>query len=190
MSIIQKSQKALEYNKILTELANMAKTEQSKALCLNLTPFVRQDDIQRELQYTREAKNILDFARDIPIDKIENFTKLREKNEYFIEEELINIAKSMRTFRLIRNFLKENSLNIKSSYHVVDDLSTVALVEKGFGICLMPQLVMNDIPYDVECYPIVPKASRIIGIAAMNPEFMAPAVRSLYKHIVEKYKKV
>ena len=90
----------------------------------------------------------------------------------------------------IQNFLKKNSLSIKSSYHVVDDLSTVALVEKGFGICLMPQLVMNDIPYEVECYPVLPKASRIIGIAVMNPEFMAPAVRSLYKHIVEKYKKV
>ena len=73
---------------------------------------------------------------------------------------------------------------------MVDDLSTVALVEKGFGICLMPQLVMNDIPYEVECYPILPKAGRIIGIAVMNPEFMAPAVRSLYKHIVEKYKKI
>ena len=90
----------------------------------------------------------------------------------------------------IQNFLKENSLSIKSSYHVVDDLSTVALVEKGFGICLMPSLVMHDIPYDVECYPVYPKASRIIGIAAMNPEFMAPAVRSLYKHIIEKYKEI
>ena len=90
----------------------------------------------------------------------------------------------------IQNFLKENSLSIKSSYHVVDDLSTVALVEKGFGICLMPSLVMNDIPYDVDCYPIYPKASRIIGIAAMNTEFMAPAVRSLYKHIIDKYRKI
>ena len=27
-------------------------------------------------------------------------------------------------------------------------------------------------------------------IAAMNPEFMAPAVRTLYKHIVEKYKNI
>ena len=38
---------------------------------------------------------------------------------------------------------------MQSNYHVVDDLSTVALVEKGFGICLMPELVMRDIPYDV-----------------------------------------
>ena len=90
----------------------------------------------------------------------------------------------------IQNFLKENSLTIKSSYHVVDDLSTVALVEKGFGICLMPSLVMHDIPYQVDCYPVYPKASRIIGLAVMNPEFMAPAVRSLYKHIIDKYKKL
>ena len=108
MSIIQKSQKALEYDKILLELAGFAKTEQSKKLCLDLTPFVKREDIHRELTYTREAKELLDKARDIPIDRIENFSKLREKSEYFVEEELVDIAKSMRTARIIRNFLKEN----------------------------------------------------------------------------------
>lgn len=88
----------------------------------------------------------------------------------------------------IQNFLKENHLRIQSSYHVVDDLSTVRLVEKGFGICLMPELVMNDIPYEVETYPIRPDSCRIIGIAAMNPNFMAPAVRTMYNHILEKYR--
>jgi len=108
MSIIQKSQKALEYDKILAELSKFAKTEQSKRLCLDLTPFVRAEDIHEQLILTREAKDVLDLARDIPIDKIENFTKLREKSEYFIEEELVDIAKSMRTSRIVKNFLKEN----------------------------------------------------------------------------------
>lgn len=90
----------------------------------------------------------------------------------------------------IQNFLKENSLNIQSNYHVVDDLSTVALVAKGFGICLMPELVMRDIPYEVDCYPVDPAACRIIGLAALNSDFMAPAVRTMYNHIVEKYKKI
>ena len=90
----------------------------------------------------------------------------------------------------IQNFLKENSLRIQSNYHVVDDLSTVALVEKGFGICLMPELVMRDIPYEVDCYPVDPAACRIIGLAALNSDFMAPAVRTMYNHIVEKYKKI
>ncbi len=88
----------------------------------------------------------------------------------------------------IQNFLKENSLRIQSNYHVVDDLSTVALVEKGFGICLMPELVMRDIPYDVECYPVYPKTCRIIGLAALHPELMAPAVRMFYNHVLEHYK--
>ncbi len=90
----------------------------------------------------------------------------------------------------IQNFLKENSLRIKSNYHVVDDLSTIALVAKGFGICLMPELVMRDIPYEVDCYPVYPQTCRIIGIAALHPEFMAPAVRTLYNHILEKYKSI
>ena len=90
----------------------------------------------------------------------------------------------------IQNFLKENHLRIQSHYHVVDDLATVRLVEKGFGICLMPALVMRDIPYQVDVYPIEPDACRIIGIAAMNPNFMAPAVRTMYNHILENYRSV
>ena len=108
MSIVQKSQKALEYDKILAELANFAKTEQSKKLCLDLTPYVRTEDIQTQIIMTREAKDVLDLARDIPIEKIQNFKKLQERNEYFVEEELVDIAKTMRTSRLVRNFLKEN----------------------------------------------------------------------------------
>ncbi len=89
----------------------------------------------------------------------------------------------------IQNFLKNNSLNVQSNYHVVDDLSTIAMVANGFGICLMPEMVMKDIPYEVDCYQIKPDAYRIIGIATLNPEFMAPAVRTMYNHVLKNYKK-
>ena len=108
MSIIQKSQKALEFDKILLELAGFAKTEQSKLYCLELTPFMKAEDIHRELTLTREAKELIDNSRDIPIERVENFSKLKNKSEYFIEEELVDIAKSLRTARVVRNFLKEN----------------------------------------------------------------------------------
>lgn len=114
MSIIQTSQKALEYDKILKEVAGYTKTDQSKKLCLELTPFVKTDDILRELTYTREAKSVLDNAKDIPIEKIQKFSALKQKHEYFKEEELVDIAKSMRTFRLVKNFIKEN-LNYEAS---------------------------------------------------------------------------
>ena len=122
MNIVQKSQKALEYNKILAELAKYAKTEQSKRLCLDLTPFVKMNDIHHQLICTREAKQILDLARDIPIEHIENFSKLRQKNEYFVEEELINISKSIKTSRLIKNFLKENLAQDANLQYLANEL--------------------------------------------------------------------
>lgn len=87
----------------------------------------------------------------------------------------------------IQKFLKENNLNVESHYHVVDDLSTIAMVANGFGICLMPEMVMNDIPYEVDLYPLAEEAFRIIGLAALNREYMAPAARSLYQYAKERY---
>ena len=108
MTITQKSYKALEYDKILKVLSEFAKTEQSRRLCLDLTPFVKIKDIQSQIVMTREAKYIIDLGKDIPIENIPNYTKLREKNEYFSEDELVDIAKSIRTSRIVRNYLKEN----------------------------------------------------------------------------------
>ena len=124
MSIIQKSQKALEYDKILAELSKYAKTEQSKKLCLDLTPFVKAEDIHRQLVLTREAKDLLELSHDIPIEKIQNFSKLRGKSEYFVEEELVDIAKSMRVSRIIRNFLKDSLMYNSQLGILADNLYT------------------------------------------------------------------
>lgn len=138
-------------------------------------------------------------AKDIPIEPLYRDPlvcvipcgmKREGTEEYIGIEEMRNhqfVTQREGTDADIQNFLKENSLSIQSNYHVVDDLSTVALVEKGFGICLMPELVMHDIPYAVDIYPVRPDACRIIGIAAMNPSFMAPAARTMYNHILKQY---
>ena len=88
----------------------------------------------------------------------------------------------------IQNFMKEHDLNVTSNYHVVDDLSTVAMVAHGFGICLMPEMVMQDIPYEVDCFHLKEDAYRIIGLAALDFEPMAPAVRMFYEQVVKNYK--
>ena len=88
----------------------------------------------------------------------------------------------------IQNFMKEHDLNVTSNYHVVDDLSTVAMVAHGFGICLMPEMVMQDIPYEVDCFHLKEDAYRNIGLAALDFEAMAPAVRMFYEQVVKNYK--
>ena len=141
-------------------------------------------------------------AKDIPIEPLykdpllcvlPKGAKKSGTKEYMDIEEMRNhqfVTQRESTDAEIQNFLKENKLSIQSNYHVVDDLSTIKLVEKGFGICLMPELVMKDITYEVDTYKVKPDASRIIGIAAMNPNFMAPAVRTMYKHIIDNYRRL
>ena len=82
----------------------------------------------------------------------------------------------------IQNFMKEHDLNVTSNYHVV------AMVDHGFGICLMPEMVMQDIPYEVDCFHLKEDAYRIIGLAALDFEAMAPAVRMFYEQVVKNYK--
>ena len=116
---------------------------------------------------------------------------LREETETMSIEEMrdqVFVSQMETTDADIANFLKQNKLNVRSNYHVVDDLSTIAMVAAGFGICIMPELVMNDIPYSVDMYPTAPEAYRIIGISVLNPNFMAPAVKMLYNHVIENYK--
>lgn len=113
--------------------------------------------------------------------------------DYITSEEMKNlqfVTQRESTDADIQNFLKENGLDVHSSYHVVDDLSTISFVANGFGICIMPELVMNDIPYDVDTFKIKPEANRVIGLAAINTGLMAPAVRTMYNHIIGKYKRV
>lgn len=83
----------------------------------------------------------------------------------------------------IQNVFHKYHLHIKSSCHVVDDLSTVAMVAAGLGICVMPRLVMQNIPYEVDSYSFKPMEYRTIGICSQNAELMAPAVKSMYNHV-------
>jgi len=110
MDILEKSIKSLEYDKILENISGYAKTVQSKQLCLELKPL---DDIvliKRALQYTREAKFVLDIPNEIPIEYIADMTKIKANlnASYLSEEELIDVAKTLRTSRLIKKFLGDN----------------------------------------------------------------------------------
>lgn len=89
----------------------------------------------------------------------------------------------------IQMLFQKYQIAIRSSCHVVDDLSTIAMVAAGLGVCIMPKLVMRNIPYEVNTYSLKPSEQRIIGICSLNPELMAPAVKSMYKHIQKYFQK-
>ena len=110
MDIIEKSRKSLEFDKIAEKLSNYAKTKQSREICLRTLPFEDIIKIKNELKCTGEAKFILDMPSDIPIEFVADMEKIKQNisSTYLSEEELIDVAKTLRTSRRVKKFLYEN----------------------------------------------------------------------------------
>ena len=111
MDIKSSSLVTLEFDKIKNDLSKFAKFEQSKMLCLRLQPLSDVDKIKQQLEYTREAKKILDMAKDTPVEFIADMQNIKNNSavSYLSEEELVDVAKTMRSSRLLKRFISENS---------------------------------------------------------------------------------
>ncbi len=128
MDITSKSNNTLEFNKIKEELSGFAKFEQSKKLCLRLNAQNNIEKIQQQLQLTREAKFILDHAKDTPTEYIADIQKLKNNCaiSYLMEEELNDIAKTMKSSRLLKRFITDNS----DDDFIIKDLASKLVSDK------------------------------------------------------------
>ncbi|MBD5402548.1 endonuclease MutS2 [bacterium] len=111
MDITSKSNITLEFDKIQEELSKYAKFAQSRVLCLRLNAFAEVSKIKQQIELTREAKKILDYAKDTPTEFIASISKIKSNSaiSYLSEEELNDVAKTMKSSRLLKRFIFENS---------------------------------------------------------------------------------
>ncbi len=111
MDITSKSNSTLEFDKIKEELAGFAKFEQSRNLCLRISAYNDFDKIKHQIELTREAKKILDLAKDTPTEFIADIGKIKNNCaiSYLMEDELCDIAKTMKSSRLLKRFILDNS---------------------------------------------------------------------------------
>jgi len=65
-----------------------------------------------------------------------------------------------------------------------DDYAIIAMVEQGLGMSIMPELLLKDHTDNVVAMELVPKASRLIGLAIPNASRTSPATRSFAECVV------
>lgn len=111
MDIVSKTLKTLEFDKIQEKVSHFAKTPQSKQLSLTSKIHTEISEIKKALNFTKEAKKMLDFALDIPIGFVANISEIQKNAliSYLSEEELVDVAKTLRSSRLVKKFITENS---------------------------------------------------------------------------------
>ena len=80
--------------------------------------------------------------------------------------------------------LKDHGLEPSTYCHVVDDMSTIAMVEAGMGICILPELLMSKSD-KVDWYPMEEDCYREIGLSVNNFRTVSPAVQKMIEMIQE-----
>ncbi|MGE5628265.1 MAG: LysR family transcriptional regulator [Solirubrobacterales bacterium] len=85
----------------------------------------------------------------------------------------------------IMAFIKKYDLSVRSQFFMEDDQSIIAMVESGFGISIVPELVLSKLKNDVNIYPIKPEEYRVIGLLTNKKQLLAPATVKMFHHIID-----
>lgn len=76
----------------------------------------------------------------------------------------------------VQAFLDKYHISINTNHHVIDDQSTIALIEAGMGIGIMPEILVKKMSSNINSYPIRPVEYRTICLATTHPHKFSPAV--------------
>lgn len=137
----------LEFNKVLSYLSEYAISDLGKKKCLNAQIFDAVSVIKHELILTSQAKTIINNALNVPLENVYDIEKILEdaaKKLRLKEEELIDIAKTLRTSRLMKNFLESISKDFPELSELKNSLyPNKELEDKIFGI-FTPALTVKE----------------------------------------------
>lgn len=82
---------------------------------------------------------------------------------------------------------KQNNLHPNIQYRVHDDYTIMSMVEKGLGISILPELVLNRISYHLSIKKISPPIVRTIGIAYKNKKTLPISSRYFIDFLIDQF---
>lgn len=85
-------------------------------------------------------------------------------------------------------FFEENNLQPNIQYRVYDDYTIMSMVEKGLGIAILPELVLERISYNIIKKEIYPPIVRNIGIAFKDRSALPIASKYFIDFILKEFK--
>lgn len=119
--MIQKTLQTLEFDKVLSYLSDYAISDLGKERCLCSQIYEDLNTVKYELLLTSYARIVINNALNIPLNNIydiEKSLKDAKKHLRLNEEEIFNIAKTLQTSRLMRNFLD----SLSKDYYELSEL--------------------------------------------------------------------
>ena len=87
----------------------------------------------------------------------------------------------------VNNVMAKYGLPGGGGSYIMDDMSAISLVMGGYGVCLVPELVMRKMPFPVDIYPLDVPEERTIVLAYARGDVFAPAVSKVREYILQQF---
>lgn len=84
-------------------------------------------------------------------------------------------------------YFHRKNLRPNIQYRVHDDYTIMSMIEKGLGISILPELILNRVNYNIITKKISPSIVRTIGIAFKNLNALPIASRYFIKFLLQQY---
>ncbi|MGI6108189.1 MAG: LysR family transcriptional regulator [Lachnospiraceae bacterium] len=84
----------------------------------------------------------------------------------------------------VSEFLEKYDITPDIRFSTWDDYSIMAMVEIGQGVALLPELILQRIPYEIEIRPMTVDCRRTIGIAVPDRHAMSSALEEFLKYVI------
>jgi len=119
--MIDKSMKALEFDKILNMLCEYAFSENAKQKLLDLKPYLSEREVNAKIKETTEARKMLDSMGLPPLAAMKEIGKLlelTEKGAMLLPEQLAQVVQFISACNRMKNYLKKaESLGVDIAYY-------------------------------------------------------------------------
>ena len=112
----QKYLEKLEFNKIKEILSNYAITFLGKNLCLELFPMNNKKEIEKALNQTYDASNLILRKGNLPISEIEDITvhiKRLESSNFLTAKQLLDLANILKISRNLKEYFSSEEIDMK-----------------------------------------------------------------------------
>lgn len=83
----------------------------------------------------------------------------------------------------VSNLLEQSRVHPRIRFTTWEDYSIMSMVEKGLGIGILPDLILQRIPYKIEIRPLEVPFYRHIGLAMKNKDMLPPAVQKFIEYL-------
>lgn len=83
----------------------------------------------------------------------------------------------------VQAFLDKYHISVRTNHHVIDDQSTIALIEAGMGIGIMPEILVKKMSSNINSYALHPAEYRTICLATTHPHKLSPAVNQFIQFV-------